>query len=444
MVRKVRQVKGLTVKDIETAKPAVSKTGKPVARKLSDGGGLFLLVTPAGGKYWYLKYRWQKKEKTIPLGSYPAIPLGSGDEYRELKDRITESESNADRRVSARQFKREYLNLLAQGIDPEVYRIEKATHKPEDKPGMKITFRDVAEEYIAGRCEGRFNRRPYTEIYATRCLQRLEKDVFPVIGSSPILTITGGDLKVMLEQIVSRGVRETARRILNLCQEIFMHARFQGYIKEMPTDGLAYYLPMPVKVEHFAAATEPVKVGELLRAIDAYQGSFVVNCALKLAPLVFVRPGELRKAEWKDVDLINAEWRFQVSKTDTAHIVPLSKQAVAILKDVYQATGQGQYVFPSANSYTRPMSDNAILAAFRRMGISSDEMTGHGWRATARTLLDEVLRFPAHLIEHQLAHKVKDPLGRAYNRTTHIEERRKMMQVWADYLEQLKLNAAGK
>lgn len=184
MIRKVRQVKGLTVKDIETAKPAVSKNGKPVARKLSDGGGLFLLVTPAGGKYWYIKYRWQKKEKTISLGSYPDIPLGSGDEYRDLKDRAAESESNADRRVSARQFRREYLNLLAQGIDPEVYKNEKSSQKHEESPVLKITFKDVANEYMTGRLEGRFNKKPHTEIYAHRCMQRLEKDVFPFRRSS--------------------------------------------------------------------------------------------------------------------------------------------------------------------------------------------------------------------------------------------------------------------
>jgi len=438
MIRKVRHVKGLTVKDIETAKPAVSKNGKPVARKLSDGGGLFLLVTPAGGKYWYLKYQWQKKEKTIALGSYPEIPLGSGDEYRDLKDRQAETESNADRRVSARQFRREYLNLLAQGIDPEIYKNEKISGKIEERAILRVTFKDVAEEYLDGRQEGRFNKRPYTEIYAQRCLQRLEKDVFPLVGMTPVCKITSHDLKTVLEKIVSRGVRETARRILNICKEVFLHARFQGYIKELPTDDLSYYLPSPAKVEHFAAVTEPVKVGELLRAIESYQGSFVVNSALKLAPLVFVRPGELRQAEWKDIDLSNAEWRFLVSKTSVEHIVPLSRQAVAILKDIHQATGQGRYVFPAVNSTTRPMSNNAILAAFRRMGITTEEMTGHGWRATARTLLDEVLRFPAHLIEHQLAHKVKDPLGRAYNRTTHIEDRRKMMQEWADYLDGLK------
>jgi integrase len=194
----------------------------------------------------------------------------------------------------------------------------------------------------------------------------------------------------------------------------------------------------PVKDEHFAAVTEPERVGRLLRAIDGYQGTPTVQCALRLAPLVFVRPGELRKALWSDINLDTAEWRYSVSKTDSSHIVPLSGQAVAILRELHPVTRHSEYVFPGARSPKRPMSDNAILAALRRMGIAKDEMSGHGFRAMARTILDEVLGVRADLIEHQLAHAVRDPNGRAYNRTSHLPQRRAMMQQWADYLDRLK------
>jgi integrase len=198
-----------------------------------------------------------------------------------------------------------------------------------------------------------------------------------------------------------------------------------------------------VKGEHFAAVTEPKQVAELLRTTDGYQGTFAVACALRLAPLVFVRPGELRHAQWADIDIDNAEWRYLVTKTKTQHIVPLSTQALTILRELHAVTGNGRYVFPSARNPRgdKPMSDNAILAAMRRMGIGKDEMSGHGFRAMARTILDEVLQVRPDLIEHQLAHAVKDANGRAYNRTAHIPERRKMMQLWADYLDGLKAGA---
>jgi integrase len=194
----------------------------------------------------------------------------------------------------------------------------------------------------------------------------------------------------------------------------------------------------PVKGEHFAATTEPKRVAELLRAMDGYEGTLTVRCALRLAPLVFVRPGELRKAEWADIDLDAAEWRYTVTKTKTPHIVPLSRQALDILRELHPLTGRGRFVFPGARSNGRPMSDNAILAAMRRMGVGKDEMSGHGFRAVARTILDEVLGVRPDYIEHQLAHAVRDPNGRAYNRTAHLPERRKMMQQWADYLDKLK------
>jgi integrase len=200
---------------------------------------------------------------------------------------------------------------------------------------------------------------------------------------------------------------------------------------------------MTIKGGHFSAVTEPKQAAELLRAIDGYSGSFVVKSALQLAPLVFVRPGELRQAEWEHIDFETKEWRYLVTKTQTPHIVPLSAQALTILQELKPLTGNGRYVFPSARTPngSRPMSDMALLAALRRMGIGKDEMTVHGFRALARTVLDEVLGFRPDFIEHQLAHAIKDPNGRAYNRTAHLAERRKMMQSWADYLDGLKNGA---
>jgi len=221
---------------------------------------------------------------------------------------------------------------------------------------------------------------------------------------------------------------------------VFRYAVATGRAERDPSGDLRGALP-PVKGKHFASVTEPQKVAEVLRALDGYEGTLTVRCALRLAPLVFVRPGELRHARWADIDLDTAEWRYTVTKTDTQHIVPLSRQAVEILTELRPLTGRGQYVFPGARSAARPMSDNAILAAMRRMGISKDEMSGHGFRAMARTILDEVLGFRPDFIEHQLAHAVRDPNGRAYNRTAHLPERRKMMQEWADYLDKLKAGA---
>jgi integrase len=232
-------------------------------------------------------------------------------------------------------------------------------------------------------------------------------------------------------------VQETAKRALFSSGQVFRYAVATGRAERDITSDLRGALA-PVKTEHFAATTDPKKLAAILRAMDGYQGTFVVRCALRLMPLVFVRPGELRKAEWKDIDLDSAEWRYTVTKTDTPHIVPLSRQAIEILRELFLVTGNGKYVFPSALSSARPMSDNAILVAMRRMDIGKEVMTGHGFRAVARTLLDEVLKERPELIEHQLAHAVRDPNGRAYNRTSFLPERKEMMQRWADYLDALK------
>lgn len=252
--------------------------------------------------------------------------------------------------------------------------------------------------------------------------------------------ITPPELLAVVRRVEERGALETAHRALQNCGQVFRYAIATARAERDPSQDLRGALP-PVRETHFAAVTEPKRIGEILRAFDAYEGTLPVKCALRLAPLVFVRPGELRKALWTNIDLDTAEWRYLVTKTSTLHIVPLSSQAVAILKELRPLTGRSSYVFPSARSAQRPMSDNAILAAMRSMGIPKEEMTGHGFRAAARTILDEVLGFPPHLIEHQLAHAVRDPLGRAYNRTAHLAERRDMMQQWSDYLDGLKAEA---
>ena len=389
----------LTDSAIRNAKPA------DMPRKLADEKGLFLLVTPAGGKWWRLKYRFGGKEKQLSLGVYPDVGL---------KD--------------ARERRDEARKLLADGVDPSENR--KATKAAKvERAGN--SFEVVAREWFA-----KFSP-TWNENHGNRIIRRLERDIFPWIGSKPIAEVTAPDLLATVQRIEKRGALETAHRALQNCGQVFRYAIATGRAERDPSHGLRGALP-PVRGTHFAAVTEPKQVGELLRAIDGYQGTLPVACAMKLAPLVFVRPGELRKAEWADIDLDAAEWRYHVTKTDSEHIVPLPSQAVAILREVQALTGNGRYVFPGARTNGRPMSDNAILAAMRRMGIPKEEMSGHGFRAMARTILDEVLGFRPDLIEHQLAHAVRDPNGRAYNRTAHLPERRKMMQAWADYLDKLK------
>jgi integrase len=273
--------------------------------------------------------------------------------------------------------------------------------------------------------------------HGDRIIRRFERDIFPWIGGRPIAEVTAPELLAVVRRIENRGALETAHRALGNCGQVFRYGVATGRAMRDPCGDLRGALA-PVKGEHFAATTEPKRVAELLRAMDGYEGTLTVRCALRLAPLVFVRPGELRKAEWADIDLDAAEWRYTVTKTSTPHIVPLSRQAVEILHELNPLTGRGRFVFPGARSNGRPMSDNAILAAMRRMGVGKDEMSGHGFRAVARTILDEVLGVRPDYIEHQLAHAVRDPNGRAYNRTAHLPERRKMMQQWADYLDKLK------
>jgi len=392
----------LTDTIIRNAKPA----DKP--RRMFDGGGLYLEISPKGGKWWRLKYRYHGKEKRISLGVYPDVSLKKARERRE----------------AARK-------LLADGVNPSDNRkAQKATQLEKAANSFGVVAREWHKKQSS----------TWSTRHSDGIIKRLERDVFPWLGDKAISDLTPIELLTTLRRVEERGALESAHRILGNCGQILRYAVATGRTDRDITSDLRGALPA-VKTKHLSAITDPIKVGELLRAIDSYKGSMIVKCAMKLAPLVFVRPGELRQAKWEDIDLERAEWRFTVTKTNTPHIVPLSRQSIEILKDIKPLTGKGLYVFPSQRSTKRPMSDNAVLVAFRTMGIYKEEMSGHGFRAMARTLLDEELGFRPDFIEHQLAHAVKDPNGRAYNRTSHIVERKKMMQEWADYLDKLKAGA---
>ncbi len=375
--------------------------------KLSDGDGLFLLVNPAGGKWWRFKYRFEGKEKLISFGTYPEVSLADAREKRD----------------AARK-------LVAAGIDPgELRKAQKASTRAISEN----TFEVVAREW-----HGKYSK-TWSTAHAANIIYRLEKEVFPWLGARPIEEIKAPELLKILRRVESRGALDTAHRVRNTCSQVFRYAVATGRAERDPGADLRGALP-PVKNDHFAAPTDPKDVAPLLRAIDDYQGSYIVQCALKLAPLFFVRPGELRQAEWAEINLETAEWNIPGSrmKMKEPHIVPLARQALDILHDLKALTGNSKYVFPCHRSPLRCMSENAVNAALRRMGFEKSEITGHGFRAMARTILDEVLQVRPDFIEHQLAHAVKDPNGRAYNRTAHLAERKKMMQQWADYLDSLK------
>jgi integrase len=389
----------LTATTIRTAK-STDKT-----KRMYDTGGLYLEVAPAGGKWWRLKYRFAGKEKRLALGVYPDISL-----------------------QAARKRRDEARSLLANDLDPsENKRAQRATRRQSAGNSFEVIAREWFEKFSTTWASG----------HSERILSRLKRDVFPWIGNEPITELTAPKLLSVVQRIEERGALETAHRTLGTCGKVFRYAVATGRAERDPSGDLRGALP-PIRGKHFAAVTDPDEVGPLLRKLDGYEGTLVVRCALRLAPLVFVRPGELRRARWADVDIQSADWRFTVTKTETEHIVPLSKQAVEILGEVEPLTGRGEYVFPSARGRNRPMSSVALLAAMRSMEIPKETMSGHGFRAMARTILDEVLHVRPDFIEHQLAHAVRDPNGRAYNRTAHLAERREMMQQWADYLDELK------
>ncbi len=380
--------------------------------KLYDGGGLFLLITPSGGKLWNLKYRYGGKEKKLALGAYPLVSL-----------------------EAARQRREDAKKLLANDMDPgEMKKVLKSAAKDKAANTFEVVAREWHHKFSsAGK---------WSPSHAADILHRLEKDIFPPLGARPISEIKPLDLLKALERIASRGALDTAHRLRHHCGMIFRYAVVTERAERDVAADLRGALPA-VKNGHHAAPTTPQSLLPLLRAIDAYEGSYIVKCALQLLPLFFCRPGELRAAEWTEIDFDKAIWEIPATrmKMKQPHIVPLSEQAIDILESLQSLTGSGKYLFPCQRSTQRCMSDNAYNAALRRMGFTKDEATAHGFRASARTILDEVLHIPVVLIEHQLSHSVRDPLGRAYNRTSHLDERKKMMQQWAEYLDKLKAGA---
>jgi len=377
--------------------------------KLFDTDGLFLLVSPAGGKWWRFKYRLGGKEKLISLGTYPEVSL-----------------------AQARARRDEARGQVADGIDPSQARKALKAARVQNESTFEVVAREWHTKFTP----------TWTPGHAVTIKSRLEFNVFPWIGERPVNEIKAPELLMVLRRIESRGAFETAHRIRSICGQVFRYAVATGRAERDPAADLRGALP-PVKPKHHSAITDPEKVAGLLRAIDSYQGSLVTKCALQLAPYLFVRPGELRQMEWAQINLEAGEWNIPAEKMKTRqpHLVPLAHQTLEILRELHPLTGTGKYVFPNPRTSKRPMSNNAVLAALRRMGFEKEEMTGHGFRAMARTILDEVLQFRVDFIEHQLAHAVRDPNGRAYNRTAHLTERRKMMQTWADYLDGLKAGA---
>lgn len=393
----------LTDAAIRTAKPGE----KPY--KLADERGLFLLVNPNGAKWWRLKFRVEGKEKALSLGTYPDTSL-----------------------KEARSKRDEARKQLAEGIDPSQQR--KAI-KAAREGVTANSFEVICREWLENK------RSNIEEAQYKKALARLEKDVFPWMGSRPIAEITAPEVLAVLRRIDARGARYTAHKAKSEISQCFRYAIATGRAERDPCPDLRGAIPAP-KTENRPAITDPKAAGELLRAIDGFKGTFVVRCALLLAPLLFVRPGELRKANWDGFDLDKGEWRYFINKTKTEHLVPLASQAVAILRELHALTGHGSYVFPGRDP-KRPMSDAAINAALRRMGYDTKtEITGHGFRAMARTILHEELHIKPEVIEHQLAHQVADALGTAYNRTKFLKERKIMMQQWASYLDNLKEGAA--
>ncbi len=379
--------------------------------RLYDGGGLYLEVLPTGAKYWRLKYRHSGKEKRLAIGVYPFVTA-----------------------KQAREKAQDEKRKLSEGRDPAA---ERRAQKLIAKVVAENSFEAVAREWLVRRAP------TLSEQHVLKVLVRLEKNLFPWIGSRPIAEITAPEILHALRRVEERGAVHTAKRLLQYAGQVFRYGVASGRCKRDVAADLKGALTQE-KEEHRPAITDPTKAGALLRAIDGYQGSLIARCALRLAPLLFVRPGELRHAEWSEIDLDKAQWNIPAEKMKMRlpHLVPLCHQAIAILREIHPLTGEGRYVFPSQRTADRPLSDNTINASLRRMGFDTrEEMTAHGFRAMARTILDEVLGFRPDFIEHQLAHAVRDPNGRAYNRTAHLAERTKMMQQWADYLDKLKAGA---
>lgn len=391
---KVKSLKG-------GVKPNGEKTSKPY--RVTDEKGLYLEVTPKGGKRWRFKYRINRKEKLLSLGLYPDVTL-----------------------KAARKKRDEHRTLVADGVDPSIMRkVKKLTVAGEG------SFESVAREW-----HGKFSKN-WSDSHTARTIKHLENNIFPWLGAMPINDIKPVELLAALKRIESRGAIDTAHRVRGICSSVFKYAVTTGQAERNQAADLVGAIP-PAKTRHHASITDPKEVGGLMRAIQDYKGSFVTATALKLSPLLFVRPGELRQAEWAEIDVENAEWRIPAAKMKmkALHIVPLSSQAIEIIEAIRPLTGRGKYVFPSVRSAARPMSDNTINAALRRIGYTKNEMTAHGFRSMASTLLNEQ-GWNADAIERQLAHAEGNGVRAAYNYAQHLPERKKMMTAWADYLDGL-------
>jgi len=375
------------------------------AIKLSDGKGLYLLVNKTG-KYFRYNYRYAGKQKTLALGVYPETSL------KKARERLDEARK-----------------LLADGIDPS-----------EAKKNFKLGLLDSAENSFEKVAKDWHIRQTpkWTPGHCAAVWRKLEKDVLPWLGNKPINTITPKEMLLVLRRIEARGKHETAHKTKRICSQIFTYAIIEGKVERNPCSDLQGALT-PVVNNNYPTITNPKEVGTLLQLIDEYKGSHIVRYALKLAPLVFVRPGELRQAEWSEIDFEKKLWKIpgEKMKMKTPHLVPLSTQAIAILKEIYPLTSKSRYVFHSERTFDRPMSDNTLNAALRKIGYSKDEMVAHGFRAMASTLLHEN-KWNTEYIERQLAHSERNKVKAAYNHAEYLEERTKMMQWWADYLDGLK------
>ena len=390
----------------DTAIRAIKPTSKTA--KFFDGGGLYLEVAPSGGKWWRLKYRFQGKEKRISLGTYPTIGLKEARERRE-----------------------ETKKILANGIDPSAQRQAiKVSTTSIDKDSFEVVTREWFDKHVVNLAPS----------YSKKVRSLFERQIFPVLGAKPIAEVEPTDVLNAARHVEQTGAIETAHRLIQICGQVFRYAIATGRTKYDVSTGLHAALPK-VNVKHMATLTDKKRIGQLLRAIDAYGGFFPVRCALRLAPLLFVRPGELQKAEWAEFDLPAAEWRLPASKMKMRqrHIVPLSSQALSILAELQPYTGNGQFLFPSIRTTTKPIALESMLVAIRSMGFTQDEMTMHGFRGMASTLLNE-MGYNRDWIERQLAHGERDHVRAAYNYAEHLPERRRMMQEWADYLNELKAN----
>lgn len=388
----------------DTAIRAIKPTSKTA--KYFDGGGLYLEVAPSGGKWWRLKYRFQGKEKRISLGTYPTIGLKEARERREDTKKI-----------------------LANGIDPSAQRQAiKASITSIDQDSFEVVTREWFDKHVVNLAPS----------YSKKVRSLFERQIFPVLGAKPIAEVEPTDVLSAARHVEQTGAIETAHRLIQICGQVFRYAIATGRTKYDVSTGLHAALPK-VNVKHMATLTDKKRIGQLLRAIDAYGGFFPVRCALKLAPLLFVRPGELQKAEWAEFDLPAAEWRLPASKMKMRqrHIVPLSRQALSVLAELQPYTGNGQFLFPSIRTTTKPIALESMLVAIRSMGFTQDEMTMHGFRGMASTLLNE-MGYNRDWIERQLAHGERDHVRAAYNYAEHLPERRRMMQEWADYLDELK------